>query len=79
MTAVRLTARQAKTARTAIRLAIDYEKSFIDAHRVKLVKCRGHYATVIPGEYAEVVSKSRALIARFKRLVKALGEYSDAE
>lgn len=68
--AITLTKTEMQRLRHALRHAIDYENTFIDAHRTE------HTATcrIVPREFLTIVRKSNKMITQWRKLIEKLQE-----
>jgi len=67
-----LNKRERHIARVALRYAIDYQESFIDAHRTGWE--RNTSKRCIPRSHRAIVTKTRQLIAQFEKVMSKLQE-----
>ena len=69
---LRLDAHTRRRLLTALRYAIDYEETFIDAHRTKLKRSKGVIVNVIDADYLPTVNRSRRRIAGWKAAMEKI-------
>ena len=69
---VYLSKRERRRLRQALTLAIDYELSFIDAHRTELFSRKGRIETREPREHRQIVAKTNRNIAAFRTIQEKL-------
>lgn len=73
---MKMTVPETKTAMLALYLAIEWENSLVDAHRIGLRfnKKTGHVDKVVPGDFRPIVNRCKRNIARFQKLRSSLAE-----